>query len=160
MDSYASLAHLFSLNANIQSDWGVGRAKDLATLPRNKKEMEVYIKSIQHKHPDDWEAVFHSTFADFFDVNDFYQIVDVQFTSTIFDCPWTLSVYDAATGLEVDAETDPFIAAYSDAGVLAFGTDDNALVSGTPREYYACYNNVKGTDELCVLLNFTVSSFD
>ena len=55
VDSYASLAHLFSLHEGINDAWGSTIARDLSTLPRNKKEMEVYIRSIQHKHENDWE---------------------------------------------------------------------------------------------------------
>lgn len=156
--SYASLAYLFSLNQEIADAWGETIATDLSTLPRNKKEMEVYIKSIKHKHGEDFADVFTNLFSSFFTQNDYYQLVDVQFVNTINDCAWTLTVFDAATGNAVDAESDPFIAAYSEEGVLAFWTDDEALVSETPREYYVCYNNLKGVDELCILLSFTVAS--
>lgn len=160
VDSYSSLAHLFSLHEGISDAWGSSIARDLSTLPRNKKEMEVYIRSIQHKHENDWQEHFTETFSGFFEANDYYQLCDVQFENSIFDCHWTLQVYNAETGLPAHTENDPFIAAYSEAGVLAFWTDDEALVSETPRDYYACYKNALGDDELCVLLSFTVASFD
>lgn len=86
--------------------------------------MECYIKSIKRHYGDNWADQFAADFQGFFDSNDYYQLCDMQFVSTIEDCSWTLSVYDAATGLAVDAENDPFIAAYSESGVLAFWTDD------------------------------------
>lgn len=54
VDSYSSLAHLFSLHEGIRDAWGDSIARDLSTLPRNKKEMEVYIRSFKIIHADEW----------------------------------------------------------------------------------------------------------
>lgn len=158
IESYSSLAYLFGHNDNIQSQWGDTLARDLATLPRTKKEMSVYIDSIKHREGELFGDFVTELFGSFFMPNDFYNVQEVHFASTILGCAYELRVYDATTGELVDADSDPFIQAYSADGVLAFYSND--LPSGE-RSYYVCYVNPRGNeDEICALLDFVLTNFD